>query len=121
MFTFLGVDADFMPDLTPKNVTGSVKSQLLQETIIKKQSKFRKWAVDNIIDPVFPVGKRKMLKRKLFELNTGKNQVAKPVQEESKETIAAVKQALAPYFINDAKELDAILGTSFSAKWFPGK
>jgi hypothetical protein len=26
MFTFLGVDADFMPDLTPKNVTGSVKS-----------------------------------------------------------------------------------------------
>jgi Sulfotransferase domain len=121
MFTFLGVDADFMPDLTPKNVTGSVKSQLLQETIIKKQGKFRKWAVDNIIDPVFPVGKRKMLKRKLFELNTGKNQVAKPVQEESKETIAAVKQALAPYFINDAKELDAILGTSFSAKWFPGK
>lgn len=121
MFTFLGVDADFMPDLTPKNVTGSVKSQLLQETIIKKQGKFRKWAVDNIIDPVFPVGKRKMLKRKLFELNTGKNQVAKPVQEESKETIAAVKQALAPYFIDDAKELDAILGTSFSAKWFPGK
>lgn len=121
MFTFLGVDADFMPDLTPKNVTGSVKSQLLQETIIKKQGKLRKWAVDNIIDPVFPVGKRKMLKRKLFELNTGKNQVAKPVQEESKETIAAVKQALAPYFIDDAKELDAILGTSFSVKWFPGK
>ncbi len=119
LFSFLEIDATFKPDLTPKNVTGSVKSQLMQETIIRKQSKFRKWVVDHLIDPVFPVGKRKMLKRKLFELNTGKKKAAQPAQEEeSKETVQQIKQQLKPLFIEDAKELDALLGTNFSAKWF---
>ena len=119
MFSFLEIDNSFQPDLTPKNVTGSVKSQLMQETIIKKQSSFRKWVVDNLIDPIFPVGKRKMLKRKLFELNTGKKKAAQPAQEqESKEMVEQIKQQLKPLFVEDAKELDALLGTNFSAKWF---
>ena len=119
LFSFLEIDATFKPDLTPKNVTGSVKSQLMQETIIKKQSKFRKWVVDHLIDPIFPVGKRKMLKRKLFELNTGKKKATQPTQEEErKETVQQIKQQLKPLYIEDAKELDALLGTNFSAKWF---
>lgn len=119
IFSFLGIDENFQPDLTPKNVTGSVKNQYLQESLIKR-GKFRKWFVDKIVDPIFPVGKRKMLKRKLFELNTGKKkQIEAPVT--SKEIIAEVKKQLQPYFIEDTKELDALLGTDFYSKWFEKK
>jgi len=116
IFSFLGIDENFEPDLTPKNVTGSVKNQYLQESLINR-GKFRKWFVDKIVDPIFPVGKRKMLKRKLFELNTGKKkQIEAPVTD--KETIAAVKKQLRSYFLEDTKELDAMLGTDFYSRWF---
>jgi len=118
-FSFLGIDPAFQPDLAPKNVTGSVKNQYLQESLINR-GKFRKWVVDKIIDPVFPVGKRKMLKRKLFELNTGKKKTAAPVVTD-KETITAIKKQLQPYFLEDAKELDGLLGTDFYTKWFAKK
>ena len=62
------------------------------------RGKFRKWFVDKVIDPVFPVGKRKMLKRKLFELNTGKKKMAVPVVAD-KETIASIKKAIAALFL----------------------
>jgi hypothetical protein len=118
-FSFLGIDPSFQPDLTPKNVTGSVKNQYLQDSLINR-GKFRKWVVDKIIDPVFPVGKRKMLKRKLFELNTGKKKTAAPVAAD-KETITAVKKQLQSYFLEDVRELDALLGTDFYTKWFAKK
>lgn len=117
MFSFLEVDSAFQPDLTPKNVTGSVKNEFLQERMIHG-SKWRKWIVDNIIDPVLPVGKRKMIKRKLFEMNTAKKKVPPPLQqEENKETILQIKQELTKYFVDDMKELDTLLATSFSQKW----
>jgi Sulfotransferase domain len=119
-FSFLGIDETFQPDLTPKNITGSVKNQLLQDGLINR-GKFRKWVVDKIIDPVFPVGKRKMLKRKLFELNTGKKKASEAPAAADKETIAAVKKELQPYFLSDTKELDALLGTDFYTKWFDKK
>jgi hypothetical protein len=117
LFSFLNIDVTFQPDLTPKNVTGSVKNQFLQERIIKR-GKIRKWVVDNLVDPVFPVGKRKMLKKKLFELNTGKNKTGQPLPEADKEAIEQIKKRLRPYFLKDAKELDALLGTNFLEKWF---
>lgn len=120
VFSFLGIDETFVPDLTPKNVTGSVKNQLLQDSLINR-GKFRKWVVDKIIDPVFPVGKRKMLKRKLFELNTGKKKTQDVPVIADKETIAAIKKQLQPYFFADTKELDALLGTDFYTKWFEKK
>lgn len=119
VFSFLNIDENFQPDLTPKNVTGSVKNQYLQESLIHR-GKFRKWFVDKIVDPIFPVGKRKMLKRKLFELNTGKQKTEAPVVAD-KETIASIKKQLQPYFLDDAKELDAMLGTDFYNKWFEKK
>ncbi|MEP6513593.1 MAG: sulfotransferase domain-containing protein [Parafilimonas sp.] len=116
-FSFLHIDASFKPDLTPKNVTGSVKNQYLQQKMIHR-GKLRKWLIDNIIDPIFPVGKRKMLKRKLFEMNTAQKKISQPQQqEESKETIEQIKQQLKQYFIEDINELDALLGTKFSEKW----
>ncbi|CAN5745530.1 hypothetical protein BH10BAC2_BH10BAC2_43920 [soil metagenome] len=119
IFSFLGIDTGFQPDLTPKNVTGSVKNQVLQDGLINR-GKFRKWIVDKVIDPVFPVGKRKMLKKKLFEMNTGKKKTAAPVVAD-KETITAVKKQLQPYFLEDTKELDTLLGTGFYTKWFDKK
>lgn len=119
IFSLLGIETGFQPDLTPKNVTGAVKNQVLQDSLINR-GKFRKWIVDKIIDPVFPVGKRKMLKKKLFEMNTGKKKTTAPVVAD-KETIAAVKKQLQPYFLADTKELDALLGTGFYTKWFDKK
>lgn len=119
IYTFLNIEA-FEPDLTPKNVTGSVKSQTFQDKLVNR-SNARKWFVDKIIDPIFPVGKRKMLKKKLFEMNTGKKQPAVQVKQEDKETVARIKKQLKPYFIEDAKELDALLGTSFYEQWFEKK
>jgi Sulfotransferase domain len=117
LFSFLNIDTTFQPDLTPKNVTGSVKNQFLQERLIKR-GKVRKWVVDNLLDPFLPVGKRKMLKRKLFEMNTEKKKIGKPLPEADKETIDEIKKRLRPYFFEDAKELDALLRTNFSEKWF---
>src|SRR6476660_4179310 len=90
LFSFLDIDTTFQPDLTPKNVTGSVKNQFLQENIIK-HGKVRKWVVDNLVDPLFPVGKRKMLKRKLFEMNTGKKKTSQSSPEADKEIIEQIK------------------------------
>lgn len=120
LFTFLNIDTDFRPDMNAKNVTGSVKNQFVQQTIIKRRNPLRKWIVDHIVDPVFPVGKRKQLKQRIFEWNTGK---AKPVSysSESKEQIAEIKDRLAPYFFEDTKKLDGLLGTSFFSKWFAEK
>ena len=120
IFSFLEIDTAFQPDLTPKNVTGSVKNQYLQDGLINR-GKFRKWVVDKIIDPVFPVGKRKMLKRKLFEMNTGKKKTGEAPTVTDKETIAVIKKQLQPYFLADTKELDALLGTDFYTKWFEKK
>jgi len=117
LFSFLNIDTTFQPDLTPKNVTGSVKNQFLQERIIQ-HGRVRKWVVDNLVDPFFPVGKRKMLKRKLFEMNTEKKKTAQVLPETDEETIDKIKNRLRPYFLKDAKELDALLGTKFSEKWF---
>ena len=119
IYTFLGIDA-FEPDLTPKNVTGSVKSQALQDKLVNRSS-FRKWVVDKVIDPFFPVGKRKMLKKKLFEMNTGKKQAVVAAKQEDKETVARIKKQLKPYFLEDTRELDAMLGTTFYEQWFEKK
>lgn len=119
IFSFLGIDISFQPDLTPKNVTGTVKNQFLQESIINKRGRARKWVVDNLVDPIFPVAKRKLLKRKLFEMNTGKAKAAQaPVPTADKQTIEKIKKQLAPYFYDDAKELDMMLQTKFYEKWF---
>ncbi len=116
IFSFLNIDTAFQPDLTAKNVTGSVKNQFLQERIIK-QGKVRKWIVKNFLDPFLPVGKRKMIKKKLFEMNTGKEKTGQLLPG-NEETVEQIKKRLRPYFMEDVKELDALIGTRFSEKWF---
>lgn len=119
---FLQIDENFVPDFSPKNVTGTVKSQALQQTVLS-HNKFRKWIVDNIIDPVFPVTKRKALKKKIFEWNTDRNKKPETVEPAemvlSKETKAALRSRLAPLYKADVQLLDELLHTDFSQKWYP--
>jgi len=109
VFSFLGVDESFKAEFASRNITGEIKNQWLQEKLIK-QSKLKKFVVKYFIDFWMPRSKRKTLKKKLFEMNTGK--------KETNENLQKIKEQLAQYFIEDAKKLDELLGTTFSEKWF---
>lgn len=120
---FLQIDESFVPDFSPKNVTGTVKSQAVQQTVLS-HNKYRKWIVNNIIDPVFPVTKRKALKKRIFEWNTDRSikPAERAIQTEStlsKETKMALRDKLAPIFKSDVQVLDELLLTDFSQKWYP--
>ena len=108
-FSFLEVDESFKPEFASRNITGEIKNQWLQEKLIK-QSKLKKIVVKYFIDFWMPRSKRKALKKKMFEMNTGK--------KETNENLQKIKEQLAQYFIEDAKKLDELLGTTFSEKWF---
>ena len=117
VFKFLKIDETFTPNLAAKNVTGELKSKFLQQNIVKK-SGFRKWIVDNIIDPIMPVNKRKMLKNKLFEMNTSKQKQPVAAIEISEDTLKKVRSKLKEYYLHDTTQLDELLGTNFYSKWF---
>lgn len=118
IFSFLQVDTAFVPDFTPKNITGEVKNQWLQQNLIK-QNKLKKFIVKYFVDPWMPRSKRKLMKQKMFEMNTGKkNAPAKEEKKELPEDLKFIKEQLPKYFIEDAKNLDVLLGTKFSDKWF---
>ena len=58
----------------------------------------------------------------MFEMNTAnKNRRKEEVKKETEENIKKIKDQLTKYFIEDAKQLDALLGTTFSEKWFEVK
>ena len=118
IFSFLDVDASFKPDLTPKNVTGEIKNQWLQEKLIR-QNKLKKFIVKYFVNFWMPRSKRKLLKKKMFEMNTGnKHAKNEEVKKELPENIQHIKEQLTRYFIEDAKQLDELLGTTFCKKWF---
>ncbi|HEY2726718.1 MAG TPA: sulfotransferase domain-containing protein [Parafilimonas sp.] len=117
VFHFLNVDESFMPDLAAKNVTGELKSKYLQQSIIKKSST-KKWIVDHLIDPWLPVNKRKLLKNKMFELNTSKQKQPLANLQVSEETLSEIKSRLKEFYLHDTARLDELLGTCFYSKWF---
>ena len=120
VFSFLGIDKNFKPDLSPKNITGDLKSKFLQEKFLKK-NKFRKWIVDNILDKFIPVNKRKLMKNKFFEMNTSKQKQPLVTTAVSNETMSEIKATLTQLYLHDASQLDELLGTSFYTKWFDHK
>ncbi len=121
---FLQIDKNFVPDFSPKNVTGTVKSQALQQTVLS-HNKYRKWVVDHIIDPIFPVTKRKAFKKKIFEWNTNQNRNKESVnnasQNISKEVRLSIKENLLPLYATDTLLLDELLHTNFFKIWHPVK
>ena len=76
VFSFWGVDESFKPEFASRNITGEIKNQWLQEKLIK-QSKLKKFVVKYFIDFWIPRSKRKTLKKKMFEMNTGKKEQTK--------------------------------------------
>jgi hypothetical protein len=117
IFHFLNIDESFQPDLMLKNVTGDLKSRFLQEKILKK-NKSRKWIVDHLIDPWLPVNKRKLLKNKIFELNTSKQKQPIASLTVTEETMKKIQNCLQEIYLHDTAQLDELLGTNFFAKWF---
>lgn len=117
VFAFLNIDENFQPDFTIKNITGDLKSRFIQEKILHK-NKFRKWFVDYLIDPWFPVNKRKILKNKLFELNTSTQKKSPVLSSVNEETMNSIKNRLREFYLHDTALLDELLGTSFYKKWF---
>lgn len=116
-FAFLGVDETFEPNLEPKNVTGELKSKFLQQRMVNKNP-IRKWLVDHLVDPIMPVNKRKLLKNKIFELNTSKQKQATETVAISDESMQKVRASLREVYLHDTAMLDELLGTDFYSKWF---
>lgn len=117
VYGFLNIDADFKANLSAKNVTGELKSKYLQQSIVKKSSA-RKWVVDNLIDPWLPVNKRKLLKNKMFELNTSKQKQATDTVEISEDVLQKIRARLSELYLHDTAQFDELMGTSFYSKWF---
>jgi|GEM_PF-477382 len=117
VFHFLNIDESFKANLAAKNITGELKSKVLQQGILKKSSA-RKWIVDHLINPWLPVNKRKLLKNKMFELNTSKQKASAAETEISEETMKKVRAKLKEFYLHDTARLDELLGTNFYSKWF---
>lgn len=117
IFQFLNIDDSFLPNLQPKNITGQLKSKLLQQKLLKKNSS-RKWIIDNLINPWLPVNKRKLLKNKMLELNTIKQKHAAANFEVNEEALQKIKFELTKFYTPDAALLDELLHTDFRSKWF---
>ncbi len=116
IFSFLHINPAFEPDLTPKNVTGITKSESLQKGIIG-QSKLKRFLIKYLVDFWMPVTRRKKIKAKLFEMNTGKTAVA-AVEERDTTDTTDIKQYLETCFADDTKQLDSLMQTTFYEKWF---
>jgi len=117
VYRFLNIDEDFKANLAAKNVTGELKSKYLQQRIVKKSSA-RKWIVDHLIDPWLPVNKRKLLKNKMFELNTSKQKQVTDTVEISEEVMQKIRLRLSELYLHDTTQFDELMGTSFYSKWF---
>jgi hypothetical protein len=117
VFHFLNIDESFRANLAAKNITGELKSKFLQQRIVKK-SGARKWIVDHLIDPWLPVNKRKLLKNKMFELNTSTQKQDTAYIEVSEEMLQKIKTRLNELYLHDTTQLDELLGTNFYTKWF---
>ncbi|HRH60213.1 MAG TPA: sulfotransferase domain-containing protein, partial [Chitinophagaceae bacterium] len=122
LFSFLGIDESFVPDLTPKNVTGGgLKSGVLQKVMVRHDNKLRKWVVKTFLDSWLPVTRRRKIKQKIFEWNTARKTSSPAVGTEEKQYNQNIKKQLEHYFFDDAKKLDELLGTGFYEKWFGKK
>jgi len=114
---FLNIDENFKADLTSKNITGKLKNKFIQQNILTKNAS-KKWVIDNLVDPWLPVNKRIMLKNKMLELNTAKNEMSLSMPELTEEIGENIKSFLAEFYITDSLLLDELLATNFHSKWF---
>ncbi len=116
IFSFIGVDENFQPDFSAKNVTSEGAKNKLLHKFLWKQSATKKWIINNIFLFWLPESKRIKLKIKLRELNE-KKETAKKNSSEKKENLTEIKQKLKEYFKEDIQQLDKLIGSNYYEKW----
>jgi len=117
VFRFLNLDENFAPILSAKNITGELKSKFVQQELLKKNT-LRKWVVDRLVNPWLPVNKRKLLKNRVFELNTAKQKQGITELKITEETLQKIESRLREFYMHDTALLDKMLNTDFYSKWF---
>lgn len=111
VFHFLEIDEQFKPSFHILNSTGTVKYQLLQNLFFSK-NKFRKYLVDNVVDPILPLHKRTKLRLKFSEWNTKKENLNDTRKVDS---FLKERQELKDYFFNEIEELEKLLSINLNA------
>ncbi|OUS01646.1 hypothetical protein A9Q86_07710 [Flavobacteriales bacterium 33_180_T64] len=100
---FLEIDDSFSPELIHANATGEIKFKLFQKLIFNN-NKFKKFIVDNIVDPFIPLHKRSKIRWALSEWNTkSPNHVIKKDEYEEERVL------LKKYFKEDILKLEQII------------
>ncbi len=102
-FDFLKVDNGIKVETKKLNVTGEIKHKPLHDLLFK-ESKIRKFIVDNFIDPILPIHRRTNLKLAFLNWNTKKN---KKVNENSFEH---ERNDLKQFFKQDIEKLEKLIG-----------
>lgn len=105
LYTFLGLDLDFKPIFSAKNVTGTQRLPWLDHAL-SKPNILRSLIVKYLVDPVFPLHKRTALRWKLRSWNT-MSQVSPPDED-----FSAERQVLRQKFRQEILDLEALLGIS---------
>ncbi|EMQ95968.1 sulfotransferase [Xanthomarina gelatinilytica] len=111
VFNFLEIDEGFTPDYHVLNATGKVKYQFLQNLFFSK-SKFRKYLVDNLVDPILPLHKRTKIRWAFNEWNTKKEDLNDDSKDDS---FFNERQELKDYFFNEIEELEKLLNINLNA------
>lgn len=111
VFHFLEIDEQFKPSFHILNSTGTVKYQLLQNLFFSK-NKFRKYLVDNVVDPILPLHKRTKLRWQFSEWNTKKENLNDTRKVDS---FLKERQELKDYFFNEIEELEKLLNINLNA------
>lgn len=116
IFDFLGIEKNFKPDYTPKNITGSgIKNEFLQNTVLKSNP-LKKAFISIFINWWFPIHKRRLFKQKILEWNTHKKNTGnaeKKVENKKDE----VEKYLKTVFADDIALLDKNWGTHYLELW----
>jgi hypothetical protein len=109
LYSFLNIDANFIPKFDVLNKTGiGLRSLFLQRILfrnISSQSSIRRFFINKIVNPFFPLNKRHKLKWKIKEWNSIKHK-----DVELKTNIShKEKKELLTYFIKDIERLEQML------------
>ena len=109
LYSFLNINTNFIPKFDVLNKTGiGLRSLFLQKILFRNislQSSIRRFFINKIVNPFFPLNKRHKLKWRIKEWNSIKNE-----NSELKDSIShKEKEKLLTYFISDIEKLEQIL------------
>lgn len=104
VFKYLNIDEKFTPNFKQLNVTGKIRFKFLQN-ILFNENKFKKFIVNNLIDPILPLHRRINIKLAFLDWNTSKKGKKKSIKDYKEE-----KLLLKKYFSEDIIKLEKLIG-----------